>query len=193
MGSFAAVVLAAGASRRFGADNKLLVPIRGAPLVRGVAQAAVESGASEVLIVTGYDRPRIEEALRRLEVRFVDNPQWEAGMGTSVSAGIAALGHEVEAALIIPGDMPRITASVLAALVRAFRAAPGEPIVYAAAPDGEQRNPVLWPRRLFPQLMALAGHHGAKPILQRQIANSLAVPLPVETFVDIDTAADLEN
>jgi molybdenum cofactor cytidylyltransferase len=192
MGKFAAVVLAAGQSNRFGPQNKLLADLGGRPLLRGVADEVVGGGADPVVVVTGCDRAGIETALAGLPVRFVHNDGWRAGMGSSIAAGVAALGADVEAAFIVPGDMPRLTSDVFQKLAAAFARAERPMIVYPATPAGEQRNPVLWPRRYFPKLATLSGPDGAKGLLRRLGPECLSVVADDPTvFADIDTADDL--
>src|SRR5258708_6652948 len=85
----AAVVLAAGRSTRMGAVNKMLAEIGGKPLVRIAAEQAIASRAKPVIVVTGHERERVEKALAGLPVRFVHNPDYAEGLGTSLRAGIA--------------------------------------------------------------------------------------------------------
>lgn len=189
----AAIVLAAGASKRFGAGNKLLAQIGGRPLVRRVAEETLMSGVTDVVVVTGYDAPLIEEALSGLAVRIVENQSWRSGMGTSIATGARALGPDASGAFIVPGDMPSLNAGLLRTLAAAFDRRGGQSVVYPATPDGEQRNPVLWPRRYFPDLMALSGPDGAKGKLQNLADAAIAVPFADATlFADVDTRAELE-
>ena len=193
MARIAAVLLAAGASRRFGEANKLLADIGGDPLIRRVARVLVESGFAEIIAVTGGDSQSCSAALQGLPVRFVHNEVWEVGMGGSIAAGIRALAHEIDGAFIVPGDMPFLSAAVLRQLVAEFERSGSEKIVFPATPEGDQRNPVLWPRRYFPQLTALQGTEGAKRLLQYAGAETIRVIVddPIE-FSDVDTQADLE-
>jgi len=87
----AAVVLAAGRSTRMGAINKLIAEIGGKPLVRIAAEHALASRAKPVIVVTGHEREKVEGALAGLPVRFVHNPDYAEGLGTSLKAGIAAV------------------------------------------------------------------------------------------------------
>jgi molybdenum cofactor cytidylyltransferase len=112
-------------------------------------------------------------------------------MGSSIAAGVAALCDTADAAFIVPGDMPLLTVGLLRSLITAFERHSGGPIVYPATPDGAQRNPVLWPSRLFPELRALSGPAGAKALLRPLLAESVAVACDPAIFVDIDTPADL--
>jgi molybdenum cofactor cytidylyltransferase len=190
-----AVLLAAGASHRFGTDNKLLADIGGRPLIRSVAEAITHGGTvSEVVVVTGCDQSLIERALDGLPLRFAHNPNWTAGMGSSIGVGIAAIGSRVQGALIVPGDMPFLTAALLKNLVATFGQSQGAAIVFPTTATGEQRNPVLWPQRFFPLLASLSGPGGAK----RLLASFAGFHKPVsvfdeDVFADIDLFTDLET
>ncbi len=193
MAKLAAVVLAAGASDRFGAENKLLAHIGGRPLVRRVVETVLASMAIDVFVVTGYDRPLIESVLADLPVRFIHNDDWPAGMGSSVATGISELSEDIEGAFVVPGDMPFLNASVLCSLVAAFEQHGRQAIVYPATPDGEQRNPVLWPRRFFSKLTELSGPKGAKELLHRPDSRPVAVTVEDGALLaDVDTPADLD-
>jgi molybdenum cofactor cytidylyltransferase len=191
-GSIAAVVLAAGASRRFGADNKLLARVDGRTLIECVVNALANGAAADIVVVTGHDRAAVEAALHSWPVRFVHNADWETGMGSSIRAGIAALSDNAAGAFVVPGDMPLLSSQLVASLVDAFAEADGERIVYPAARSGEQRNPVLWPRRHFGALLALPPNTGAKALLQLIAAECLAVAAADDAALsDVDTPADL--
>jgi molybdenum cofactor cytidylyltransferase len=143
MRSLGAIVLAAGASERFGAENKLLADISGQPLIRRVVREVIGSGIAEVVVVTGWDEARIAVTLEDLPAHRAFNGDWRSGMGTSVAAGIAALGAEVEGAFVVPGDMPRLTSSLLLHLARAFDEGYRQTVVFPVSAARDQRNPVL--------------------------------------------------
>jgi molybdenum cofactor cytidylyltransferase len=109
MPGIGAIVLAAGASERFGAENKLLADIGGEPLVRRVVQGLLRGSIADIIIVTGHERALVETALDTLPVRFVHNENWTSGMASSIVAGVAALPASVDGAYIVPGDMPFLT------------------------------------------------------------------------------------
>src|ERR1700730_7214502 len=184
MAEVAAVLLAAGASTRFGTENKLVAEINGRPLVRATADAVLGAGIAEVVVVTGPEPGLVERALDGLSIRFMHNAGWQDGMGPSIAAGVAALRDTVDAAFIVPGDMPLLTVGLLRSLIAAFERQSGAPIVYPTTPDGAQRNPVLWPSRLFPELRALSGPAGAKALLRPLLAESVAVACDAAIFVD---------
>jgi len=189
-----AVLLAAGASRRFGDANKLTAEIGGRPLIRVTAEQIMGAGIAEIVVVTGWDRQSVEAALQGLKLRFAHNPDWADGMGSSIAAGIAELSSELNGALIVPGDMPLLTSALIAELVTKFDDDDARPIVFPATKSGEQRNPVLWPRRCFPLLASLDGPEGGKRLLRSLGESCVAVPVRDEgQLLDIDEVADLER
>ena len=111
--NIAGVVLAAGRSSRMGGPNKLLEQIAGRPLVRIVVDAVLASRARPVIVVTGHQRERVEAALAGLPVRFVHNPHFADGLGTSLKAGIAALPAGADGAIVCLGDMPQVDAALI--------------------------------------------------------------------------------
>ena len=193
MRALGAIVLAAGPSERFGAENKLLADNGREPLIRSVARTVLDCGMAEVVVVTGCNEALIASALEGLPLRRAHNPAWQSGMGTSIATGIASLSGDVEGAFVVPGDMPRLTPALFLRLAAGFEESHRSAIVFPATPKGEQRNPVLWPRRFFPVLTTLSGAMGAKALLQAHGSECLAVPVEDPTILeDIDTQEDLQ-
>jgi molybdenum cofactor cytidylyltransferase len=193
-----AILLAAGGSSRFGAGNKLLAEIGGRPIVRAVADALLGAGCIEtVLIVTGHDAEAVERVLDGLPVRFVFNEHWRDGLGGSIARGVSSLdaatdGGALDGVAIVPGDMPFLDASVIETLGATFQAHDGESIVVPVTPAGEQRNPVIWPRRFFGLLAGLSGAEGGKRLLGELSGSCRAVRITdVRTFLDIDVPGDV--
>lgn len=184
----AAVVLAAGQSRRMGGENKLLAPLGGAPLVRRAVAAARASRARPVVVVTGHEADRVEAALAGLGVRTIRNPDYALGLSASLRVGLAALEKDgVSGALICLGDMPRVTAATLDRLIDAFEAGGGR-AVCAPTADGRRGNPVLWPADLFAAMKELAGDAGARELIARHADRLRTVPADAaEIFNDVDT------
>lgn len=191
MPGIGAIVLAAGASQRFGADNKLLASIGGEPLVRRVVHVLIQSGIADIVVVTGHERTLIQAALGALPVGFAHNEDWPQGMASSIATGVSGLPAGIDCAFIVPGDVPFLTAAVIARLTDVFDEHDRTSIVYPATSGGEQRNPVLWPRRFFGDLAALSGAQGAKRLLATLGPECIAVAIDDHVFADIDTEADL--
>lgn len=162
----AALVLAAGESRRMGDENKLTIRVEGTPMVARVVDALQRSHAQRVIVVTGHEPERIEEALAGRAVELVHNPDYAEGIGASVRAGIAALAGDVDGALIALGDMPWVSTEVINRLVDAFASDDAHSIfipMFGTKPG----NPVLWRAQHFPELLALAGDVGGKALFAR--------------------------
>src|SRR6202043_586152 len=190
--SIAAIVLAAGRSTRMGGSNKLIAEIGGKPLVRIAAEQALGSRARPVLVVTGHQRERVEAALAGLPIKFVHNPHFADGLGTSLKAGIAALPAEADGVIVCLGDMPQVDAALINRLIGAFDPANGALVVLPTI-DGKRGNPVVWSRRFFSDLMAVEGDVGARYLIRRYPEAVAEVPLTGKAaLTDIDTPEALE-
>jgi molybdenum cofactor cytidylyltransferase len=188
----AAIVLAAGRSTRMGGPNKLLAELEGKKLVRIVAEQALASNASEVIVVTGHQAELVEQALAGLDVRFVRNPDFAGGLASSVKAGIAAVSKRADGAVVCLGDMPMVSSAMLDDLIEAFAPDRGNLIVVPVA-EGRRGNPVLWSRRFFQELMTLDGDIGARHLIAKHAEAVAEVPVEGDgAFLDIDTPQALE-
>ena len=188
-----AIVLAAGSSRRFGADNKLLAQLAGRPLIAWSVAAFAASRVSEIVVVTGPDREAIEAALAGERVRFVHNPDHLSGMGGSVATGASAIGNTSDGVMIAPGDMPGLTSEHINQLIAAFETSGKTKIVRPQLPDGAPGHPVLWPAKLLPRLSALGGPEGGKQLLADLAADVVAIAVADQgAALDVDTTSDLE-
>ncbi|HEV7602985.1 MAG TPA: molybdopterin-binding/glycosyltransferase family 2 protein [Bradyrhizobium sp.] len=188
----AAVILAAGRSTRMGGPNKLLAELGGKTLVRIVAEQALASKASDVIVVTGHQAGEVEKSLAGLKVRFVRNPDFADGLASSVKAGIAAVPDAADAAVVCLGDMPLIDAHLIDRLIEVFQPDRGGLIALPVS-DGRRGNPVLWSRRFFSELMTLDGDIGARHLIAKH--GEAVAEVPVEghgAFLDIDTPQALE-
>jgi len=188
-----AIILAAGRGTRMGGPNKLLAELNGKPLVRIVAEQALASHAARTIVVTGHQVGAVETALAGLDVSFVHNPDFVAGIASSVKAGIAALAEDVDGVVVCLGDMPLIDAALIDRLIAAFDPDRGALIAVPVA-DGRRGNPVLWSRRFFGELMTLDGDVGARHLIAKH--SEAVAEVPVEghaAFLDIDTPQALDD
>ena len=181
----AALILAAGRSTRFGAENKLLAPYEGRPMLAYALDRAREAGCSPVLVVTGHEAETIRAAAP--DASFVENPDYAAGLSTSLRAGIAALPETVGASFILLADMPSVSGATLR---RLMAAAQEHPAMQAFVPTFAERwgNPVLVRRALFPSLGKLHGDQGARKLLEasRDVVEEVPVDDP-GILADFDT------
>ena len=159
----AGLLLASGASRRFG-SNKLLAPLDRRAVVRWSAEALV-GAVDAAFVVVPVQCDEIRRALRGLAVRWVENVEASEGMASSIRAGIAALPAEAEAVVITLGDQPLIDREVIRDVVATWRAAtPGTRAVVAEYDDG-RGHPALFGAELFAALRALEGDRGGRELL----------------------------
>jgi len=181
-----------GRSTRMGGPNKLLAEIDGKKLVRIVAEQALASKATNVIVVTGHQAELVEQALTGLHVKFVRNPDFAGGLASSVKAGIAAVAADADGALVCLGDMPLIDAKLIDRLIEAFEPDRGHLIALPVS-DGRRGNPVLWSRRFFRELMTLDGDVGARHLIAKHAEAVAEVPVEGNSaFLDIDTPQALE-
>jgi molybdenum cofactor cytidylyltransferase len=167
----AGVVLAAGASTRFGQPKQLL-DWKGQPFVRAVASTALEAGLSPVIVVTGANGERVERAVEDFPVTTVRNAEWQSGQASSIRAGLrlladipSAVQPTVGGAVFLLADQPQVNTSVLRALV-AMHAQDLSPIVAPMVID-RRANPVLFDRLTFADLMTLEGDVGGRAVFQK--------------------------
>lgn len=160
----AALILAAGLSRRMGKTNKLLAEIDGVPMVARVADAVLASKASPVIIVTGHEAECVRGTIEGRKLSFAHNPDYEEGLASSLRRGLAALPDDIAGVLVCLGDMPRVTAVHLDRLIRAFNPVEGRAICVPTY-RGKRGNPVLLSRRFFAEMRRLKGDMGARQLI----------------------------
>jgi molybdenum cofactor cytidylyltransferase len=189
----AAIVLAAGLSRRMGDTNKLLAEVDGQPIVRRVVDTLLASKARPILVVVGHQEEQVRAALAGRAVRFVTNRAYKEGLGASLRTGIEALGimtrkpNEIDGTLVALGDMPWIKASHIDALIDAFDPTSAASICVPVH-DRKRGHPVLWSSRHFGEMRKLQGDVGARALLEAHADSVLAVPVDdPAVHLDIDT------
>jgi len=184
----AAVVLAAGGASRFG-DVKALALLDGRPLLQHVLDATAAADVEECVVVLGAAADQIEAAIPWRHERRVINPHPEAGLSSSLQAGLRALGAEVGGALVLLGDQPRVAPATIERVIAAWRTS-RPPIVAARYGDDAAPNPVLLDREVWPLAMALEGDRGMGPVIRRnpELVTEIAV---TGENPDVDTPADL--
>ena len=183
----AAVILAAGQSRRMGRVNKLLAPVDGKPMVRWAVEAAIASSAEPVIVVLGHEAAKVRAALAGLDANFVDNPDYADGISGSVKRGIAAAPDSADGVLVCLGDMPRVTAGEIDRLIAAFNPVEGREICIPTW-QGKRGNPTLIGRRFFPEIQEISGDVGARHLISAYPDLCCEVEMAGNSvLVDVDT------
>ncbi|HEX2726003.1 MAG TPA: molybdopterin-binding/glycosyltransferase family 2 protein [Beijerinckiaceae bacterium] len=182
-----ALILAAGRGTRMGGPNKLVAEVSAKPLVRHAVEAALASKAGPAVVVTGHEAGKVAAALVGLDVTLVHNQSYADGLSTSLRAGLAALGDDIDGVLVLLGDMPRVTADLLDKLIDAFDPAGGA-LAVVPVRNTHRGNPVLFSKVFFPELRTLTGDVGARGLLGSHGEAVVEVPVDDEAaFFDVDT------
>ncbi len=168
----AAIILAAGGSSRLGQPKQLLL-IDGESLVRRTARMAVEAGCASVFVVLGCDAARMQPELEDLSIGVIHNPDWQNGIASSITTGVAALTAREPAVnnlLILVCDQSRLTTALLKELIDKHRSE--RATITASAYAGTTGVPAIFSRAIFPELAALSGDEGARRLIARHCNES---------------------
>jgi molybdenum cofactor cytidylyltransferase len=190
------IVLAAGASHRFG-QNKLLIPLGGHAVLYHALQAALTAPLDPVILVLGYESDKALQALEELrgspKLRVLKNSHWAQGRAESLKLGLAAAPAHAPGAVVLLGDMPLVTPALIARVAQAFLRAHTLCFpIYRGLPG----RPVAIPRELFGEFAQLCGDASGLPILQKYWERAIKLELAPDeepTQWDIDTPEDLER
>jgi len=196
MAEIAAIILAAGKSSRFRGDDpnaktKAVALLDGAPMVRHVAQAAIDAGLKPLVLVTGFNAAEVSAAAQGLAgLQIVHNPDFETGLASSLRAGIAALPAGVAGAIVLLADMPRVSSETISLLVETSNANPDAAAVVPVH-AGQWGNPILLGAKLFADVALLQGDSGARKLLANRADVALMECGDDAVGIDVDTRDDL--
>ncbi|SPF80390.1 nucleotidyltransferase family protein [Pseudoprimorskyibacter insulae] len=184
--TLAILIPAAGFGRRMAGADKLLQPIDGTPILRIVAERALQVAAFVIVSVPDTDHPRAL-ACRDLPVRLVPVPDRDDGMAASLRRGVGVLPPACTGLMILPADMPDLSAADLARIAKAFADAPAQ-ICQATANDGTPGHPVVFPADCFDAIAQLQGDMGARSVLKANANRVQRIALPGQhALTDLDT------
>jgi nicotine blue oxidoreductase len=179
----AGILLAAGDGSRLG-QPKATVELAGSTLAERGVELLIDGGTDPVIVVTGAVPVELPGVVS------VHNPDWQAGMGSSLATGLRAVEGGAAAAVIALADQPLVGAEAVRRLIAAH--ANGATVAVAAY-GGKPRNPVLIDRVHWPAVIELAtGDAGARPFLRAHPELVTLVECgDTGSPVDIDTPEDL--
>jgi molybdenum cofactor cytidylyltransferase len=187
----AAVVLAAGMSRRMGTPKQLLRS-GGETILERTLKNVRASKVSEIVLVLGHAADDVQKTIATQGLKVVINPEYQQGMGSSLRSGLAAVDDETKAAIIVLADQPWVRAETLNRLIECHRER--KPQIIVPTYRGFRGNPVLLDRSVFAEAQALNGDVGCRAIFGDHTEG--IVKLRVDDpgiLLDIDSRDDLEN
>ncbi|MEE9550781.1 MAG: nucleotidyltransferase family protein [Candidatus Binatia bacterium] len=186
------IVLAAGEARRMG-QQKLLLDFNGRPILWWVLEAVLASDLGEIIcVVREQNEMRRKIRLDQNRVRWVTNDKAHEGQSTSLAAGLRAVSVQSAAALFLVGDQPLIKTELINGLID-LHSKSAAPIV-APVFRGETRNPVLFHRDLFPELLQVTGDRGGKILMEKYREKVALLKWEDESpFLDLDDWQDYQR
>jgi molybdenum cofactor cytidylyltransferase len=182
-----AVVLAAGTGSRFG-STKQLAPVDGRPMVERAVRAAESVCGTRSLLVVGKDWREVAAAAAPLAGFLVLNPEFRAGLSTSIRSGVAGIRGVADAVLLMLADQPLVDATHLQALIDKWRESPTS--IVASRYAGTCGPPAIFPADLFTALQSLTGDRGARPVIEANRARVREIDCAAAAR-DIDRPTDL--
>ena len=187
-----AVVLAAGQAQRLG-QPKLFLPLRGKPVLQWVLESALASDLDEIVCVTR----ELRSAQRQLDLNderllWLTNYAADRGQSTLVIAGLWATSPKSDGVMFLVGDQPLIPKELINALIKKFTSSPAW--IVAPSFKNEPRNPVLFRRDLFSELLQLTGDRGGRAVIDKHKKKTALVEWKDEIpFLDLDVHEDYER
>lgn len=191
--SIGAIVLAAGIGSRTG-RNKLMVEVEeGVPLFMKAVNAAIGSDASPVFVITGYHDDEMQEYLENVDVNVIYNPAYRSGVRTSIELGLKSVPSFCDGAMIIPADMPNLTAEDLNKLIAVFDPKAEKQLCMFTA-KGVKSNPVIWSSSLFDKADIVPENANVRPVFMEHADYTSTVELKGKNkLLDVNYPSDLEQ
>ena len=184
-----AVCMAAGFSKRFSAQNKLLVPFGTGLLVEKALVLLQFPLFHKTVLVTG--EADIIALATKTGISFIENTTPTLGQSYSIKLGLQAL-PEADGTLFLPADMPLLSAHMLRRMYTLFAKNPDS--IIAACTNGVRKSPVIFPASCNEDLLALTGDYGGKQIIEHGHCPMLLCEAPHPTeLLDVDTPQDLQT
>ena len=191
----AGIILAAGASTRFGQPKQLL-RLKDKYLIEWVLDAALNSMLSRIVLVLGYSHQKILQALGKKSLHsklyIKVNPQYKEGQSRSLRTGLSTVKDDFAAVIFLLGDQPMLNSATLNTLLDRFWSSDKD--ICVPTYRGKRKTPTVFGRRFYRQLMDIKGDMGARQLIEANPDQVLSVEMDDPLcFFDIDTEQDFER
>lgn len=182
-------ILAAGTSSRMG-RNKLLLPYKGHTVIEEVLVQISQSALDEIIVVTGFERDRIERLVKakyKDRIKIISNENFRLGRAESIKCAVRNVSDQTDAILFMVADKPTVRANLINRAIAEFRKKSPE-ILYVKTPAG-RGHPIIFSKELFDELQALEGDEVGEQLIARHKDNVIELT-GEESQIDIDTLED---
>lgn len=188
----AAVILAAGESRRMGRP-KALLPYRDGTFLSHLVEITRHPKIGLTRIVVGAHGEEIERAAARPDGEIIFNPDWPQGQLSSIQAALRSVSEgQSDGILLCPVDHPLVTAELVGLLIQQFYS--GEKQIVVPKYDGRRGHPMIFSRQLYPELLAAPADVGARAVVWAHAGDVLEVSTEEEGVVlNLNDPATLER
>lgn len=189
----AAVILSAGESSRMG-EPKALLPIDGETFIERIVSTLQKTKVGKILVILGHHVKEIQPKIRHLPVTVVVNPDYQKGQLSSLIAALRSLetedvSGEVDGLLVHLVDLPFLNPSLVNTMIDRFYSS--KKLIVIPHHKGKRGHPVIFSRKLFPELLWAPLDQGAKAVTRAHRDETLEIETEDETvLVDIDTPQD---
>ncbi|HVW97601.1 MAG TPA: nucleotidyltransferase family protein [Mucilaginibacter sp.] len=184
------IILAAGASGRFGSPKQNLI-YEGQTLIQRAIDTAITTGFSPVIVVLGANHKVIRPGVQNKNAEVVINDDWQEGMSSSIRTGIDYLQRtqkDISSVILMLCDQPFVTSGLLLQLAENC----SDDDIRASAFSGSIGPPACFGSNYFPELLSLRGNNGAKQLFRKYPHKVITVPFPLGG-TDIDTTDDFNR
>lgn len=187
----AAIVLAAGESRRMG-RQKLLLPYGGRTVIEHIVEQVLASEVSQTIVVTGHDAEAVKAVLANKPLTVVENPRYRKGMLTSVRRGLQEVEPEAEAFMVVLGDQPSVSSPLINVLIRGFQ--DSERGIVVPFYQDDTGHPIVISTRYRDEIMTQFDDTGLRGLIYGYPERVHRLPVNVpEVLRDMDTPEDYQR
>ena len=192
----AAVLLAAGESRRMG-DFKQLLRLGDKTFVEHCVDNLLASMVDQVIVVTGHREAEVRRVIANRPVNIVHNAEYKSGMATSIKSGVRCVSDRADACVISLVDQPRIDSPVIECLIQAYKDGASDrskSLIVIPTYGDKTGHPILLDMLLRGEILAMDPELGLRRVILAHSGAIKRVPVSsVRVLEDCDVPEDYER
>ena len=183
-----AILLAAGQSKRFGNNNKLISKYKNKNLIQLSLTNIINSNIDNVIVVLGHDQTLIKKKIKKnRKIKLVINKNFRSGMASSIKAGLKKINIKTKGFFVCLGDMPKVNKNIYNKIIKSFNKHNQIIVPYF---NNKRGNPVIFPIKYKKKFFKLKGDNGAKKLIKNNCQKIIFKNNAV--VFDIDYKKDLK-